>query len=86
MRPHTRASRLSAMLSEGNALHLMRAGSWLIKMIGHSGPVWFVVPGGQVTGLVADRIKRHPAVISQKDRLYPHHDQTWRMRSFTPTE
>ena len=42
--------------------------------------MWFIIPGGQVTDVVADRIKQHPTVVGQKDGLFPHHDQTWRMQ------
>jgi hypothetical protein len=45
----------------------------------------FLVLGGAVTDEVARVISNHPSVIDQKDGLFPHHGQTWRMRSFAQT-
>jgi hypothetical protein len=42
--------------------------------------MWFVIPGGQVTDVVAAQIKENPAAVGQRDGLFPHHDQTWRMQ------
>jgi hypothetical protein len=75
-----RARRVPLALTHEEALDLMKTGSRLVKIIGRGGAMWFVIPGGQVTDVIADQIKQHPAVVGQKDGLFPHHDQTWRMR------
>ena len=77
------ASRAPLALTHEEAIDLMRTGSRLVKIIGQGGVMWFVIPGGQVTGAIADRIKQDLAVVGQKDGLFPHHDQTWRMRKST---
>jgi hypothetical protein len=77
------SNRIPLALSEDKALNRMRTGSTLIHMSpDRYNYSWFVVPGGPVKNEVADRIKRHPAVVAGKDGLWPRHDQTWRMRSF----
>ena len=78
-----RARRAPLALTHEEALDLMRTGSRLVKIFGRGGAMWFVIPGGQVTDVIADRIKQHPAVVGQKDGLFPQHDQTWRMRKST---
>jgi hypothetical protein len=44
---------------------------------------WFVVPGGAVSEQTSIEIRNHPSVVGGKDGLFPDHDQTWRMKSFT---
>ena len=72
-------------LSTKRALDLMRTGSRLVHMHG-TNQRWFVEPGGAVTDAVAGEIRNHPSVIAQKDGLFPHHDQTWRMATFAQSE
>jgi hypothetical protein len=70
-------------LSSREAHQRMRTGSTLLHMTGRANNRWFVVPGGVIDDYVAEGIKSRPAVIGQSDGLFPQHDQTWRMRSFT---
>jgi hypothetical protein len=76
-----RTRRSPLALTHDEALDLMRTGSRLVKIIGRGGAMWFVIPGGQVTDVIAARIKENPAIVGQRDGLFPHHDQTWRMRT-----
>jgi hypothetical protein len=64
------------------AIDMMRLGSRLLKMHTHSSPEGFahyVVPGGNVTLITADKIKNHPLVHAGMDGLFPGHSQTWKI-------
>jgi len=61
------------------ALELMRAGSALVHMHGTPQTEWFIVPGGPVSDITAEKIRSHALVKGQADGLFPKLDQTWRM-------
>jgi hypothetical protein len=75
-------SKYQRKLRLSEAHQRMRTGSTLVHMHSKGGYQWSVVPGGVIDDYVAEEIKRHPAVVGQRDGLFPQHDQTWRMRSF----
>ena len=50
----------------------------LVQMRGRAGG-WYVIPGGEVSAAVANRIIDHPLVRGGRDGLFPSMDQTWRM-------
>ena len=59
------------------AIDRMRGGARLIKLHTGNGFARYVVPGGEVTTVTAEKIKEHPLVRGGKDGLFPGHDQTW---------
>jgi hypothetical protein len=76
-------SKTSPTLKLEQALQRMRSGARLVHMHGWaSGPSWFVIPGGPVTDIVANKVREHPAVVAGADGMFPGHDQTWRMVNF----
>ena len=40
---------------------------------------WYVIAGGPVSDETAEKIKKRPDIIGQKDGLWPGHGQTWRL-------
>jgi hypothetical protein len=76
-------SKSSPTLKLEHALQRMRSGARLVHMHGPASSAnWFIVPGGPVTDIVADKVREHPAVVAGADGLFPGLDQTWRMVSF----
>jgi hypothetical protein len=67
-------------LSETFALDLMREGRPLMKMHTVNGMRWFIVPGGQVTDAVADRILERRDVQPRDSGLFPGCEQTLQLR------
>jgi hypothetical protein len=67
------------MITEVNALALMREGRPLMRMHDVDRTRWFVVPGGQVTDAVAEKILARPDIQPCRDGLFPGCDQTFRM-------
>jgi hypothetical protein len=48
------------------------------------GFAFYVIPGGRVEDLVADKIINHPLVRAGHDGLFPGHNQTWKMIADRP--
>jgi hypothetical protein len=64
---------IEAMRKPDTRLVCMNSG----KAIG--GVAYYVVPGGAVDQVVADKIMAHPLVRAGHDGLWPGISQTWRM-------
>lgn len=64
------------------ALDMMHEGSALMQM-NKSGDskAWYLVPGGEVSGDVAQAIIAMPNVHGNEDGLFPGISQTWKMKS-----
>lgn len=68
------------------AIDRMRDGGVLVHMHGKtSEKQWYVIPGGPISDETAEKIKKRPDIIGQKDGLSPGHDQTWRMIKDAPS-
>jgi hypothetical protein len=68
-------------IPENSALELMREGRPLMKLHTVRGRRWFVVPGGEVSDRVAERILQRPDVQPHQDGLFPGCDQTFCLRA-----
>ena len=66
-------------LPETIALELMREGRSLMRMHTTAGRKRFVVPGGQITNRVAERILGRPDVQPHDRGLFPGCEQTFRL-------
>jgi hypothetical protein len=71
---------MTMMISEVDALELLREGSLLMQMH-YSGDRtrWYVVPGGQIADNVAERILARKDVQPYDSGLFPNHPQTFRL-------
>jgi hypothetical protein len=68
------------VISEQFALDLMREDKPLMCMHTTSGMAWFVLGGGRIPDVVAERIIARPDVEPNQDALFRHHSQTYRLR------
>jgi hypothetical protein len=69
------------MISEVDALELLREGKLLMRMHTVNGMRFFIVPGGQIADSVARRILSRKDVQPVDSGLFPGHEQTYRMRA-----
>jgi hypothetical protein len=67
------------MISERDAMGLLREGRLLMRMHTAVGMRWFVVPGGQIADTVAKRILARRDVQPYDSGLFPSCEQTFRM-------
>jgi hypothetical protein len=66
-------------LKLGQAVELMRNGRPLMKMHTKFGTSWFVVPGGELTDINAQKIIMRPDVQPGQDGLFPGVSQTFKI-------
>jgi hypothetical protein len=67
------------MISETNALELLREGRLLTRMHTKIGMRWFVIPGGQIADAVAKRILARKDIKPHDGGLFPNCEQTFQM-------
>jgi hypothetical protein len=67
------------MLNEKSALALMRAGRPLMKMHTNQGLRWFVVPGGQIADVIAERLLARPDIQPHDPGLFAGCEQTFKL-------
>jgi hypothetical protein len=59
----------------------MRSGAPLVRMHSPTGVRWYVVPGGEVSEQIAQKIIAEPDVFPANDGLFPGIPQTYRLDS-----
>jgi hypothetical protein len=68
------------MISEQFAIDLMRENKPLMLMHTPSGVAWFVLGGGRIPDVVAERIVARKDVEPSRDGLFSNLSQTYRLR------
>ena len=63
------------------AVDRMRKGGILMQMHTRIGLCWFIVPGGEVSPAVADKLLERSDVQPSEDGLFPGISQTFRLGS-----
>jgi hypothetical protein len=67
------------MISEKDAMELLRKGRLLTRMHTKVGLKWFVIPGGQIADTVARKILARRDIEPHDGGLFPSCEQTFQM-------
>jgi hypothetical protein len=68
------------VITTSRAADMLRSGSTLVQMHSKDCLRWYIVPGGEVTGRVANELLARPDVQPSNDGLFPGISQTFRLR------